>query len=321
MEFYLKHNKQEEEMNNLLLPQAWNETMSNLTYFPVVVKSLEKIHDTTWSMKENIHDNYEMVYIKKGTATFYISGEGVELSPHNIVIIKPQQWHKFAVKSMSCEFIVLSFTFSKNSEDDKAASLSELSGLEDYIDDIRDLKKSPYVTLNPGPKNEILSILKKIMNEREKERPWNDFLIYLLLLEMFVYISRTIKLEMESDTRYRSMNLTESMYAARDFIVQNYNKDISLGDIARYVYLSESYFAHSFKDVFGTSPKNYILKLRIETAKDILRKTDMKVSDIAASVGFLSQQRFNDIFKKMESVTPLKYRKEYKESMVNKVTE
>ncbi len=308
-------------MNNLLLPQAWNETMSNLTYFPAIVKSLEKIHDTTWSMQENIHDNYEMVYIKKGTATFWISGEEVLLSPHNIVIIKPKQWHKFEVRSSSCEFIVLSFTFSTSDDSQSEQSLSDLAGLEDYLDNIRNLEKSAYITLNPGPKNEILNILQRIMHEREKQENWNDFLIYLLLLEMFVHLSRTIKQEWEEDSRYKSMNLTESLYAAKEYIMQNYDKDMTLSDIAKYVYLSESYFAHSFKDLFGTSPKNFILKVRIEAAKELLQKTDMKISEVASSVGFLSQQRFNDIFKKMEKMTPLKYRKEYKESMINKITE
>ncbi len=308
-------------MNNLLLPQAWNETMSNLTYFPVIVKSLEKIHDTTWSMQENIHDNYEMVYIKKGTATFWISGEEVLLSPHNIVILKPRQWHKFEVRSASCEFIVLSFTFSSRDNAPPDPSLSELLGLEDYIDNIRKLEKSAYITLNPGPKNEILSVLQKILHERDKQETWNDFLIYLLLLEMFVHLSRVIKQDLEDDTRYKSMNLSDSLHAARDYIIQNYNKDLTLSDIARYVYLSESYFAHSFKDLFGTSPKNFILKVRIESAKELLEKTDMKISDVAAGVGFLSHQRFNDIFKKMEKMTPLRYRKEYKESIVNKVTD
>ena len=305
-------------MDNLLLPQAWNDSISGPAYFPVIVKSLEKIHDTSGAMEENIHDDYELVYIKKGTATLRISGSEISLSPHNIVIIKPGQYHRFEVRSASCEVITLSFTFVGSDRDsaEKTHLLSNLSGLEDYIDKIRDLEKSAYITLNPGPKNDILGILQKIMREHEKQESWNDFLIYLLLLEMFVHLSRTVKREWENDSRYKSMNLTESLYAAKEYIMQNYNKELSLSDIAKYVYLSESYFAHSFKALFGTSPKNFILKVRIEKAKEILLKTDMKISEVAASVGFLSQHRFNYIFKKMENLTPLKYRKEYKDKVV-----
>lgn len=302
-------------MNNLLLPHAWNESMSNLTYFPVIVKSLEKIHNTAWSMEPNIHDNYEMVYMKKGSAVFNISGESVSLSPHNIVIIKPRQWHKFEVKSPSCEFIVFSFLFDSKKEVINAESIA---GLEDFVDNIRELEKKSFITLSPGPKNDVITILRRILRERDKKGDWSDFLVYLLFLELFVHISRIIKQEWEENTRCRSTNLKESLNSAREYILTNYYKDITLSDVAKYVFLSESYFAHCFKDQFGTSPKNYILKVRIEVSKDMLAKTDMKISDIASSVGFLSQQRFNDIFKKMEHMTPLKYRKQYKESIVNK---
>lgn len=304
-------------MDNLVIPQAWHETVSKLTYSPVIVKSLEKIHDTTWSMEPNIHETYEMVYIKKGTASFCISGEYVSLSPHNIVIIKPRQWHKFEVKSSSCEFIVLNFTFTQNGMTSMPSDSSHLD-LEGFIENVRELEKKACITLNPGPKNEIINILRRILRERDKKEEWNDFLIYLLVLELFVYISRTIRQEWQESTRCRSMNLTESLSSAREYILANYDKEISLGDIAKYVFLSESYFAHSFKDRFGISPKSFILKTRIDASKEMLTKTDMKISDIAVSVGFLSQQRFNDIFKKLENMTPLKFRKMYKESIMNK---
>ena len=166
-------------MDNQLIPQAWNETVSKLTYSPVIVKSLEKIHDITWSMEPNIHDTYEMVYIKKGTASFCISGEYVSLAPHNIVIIKPRQWHKFEVKSSSCEFIVLNFAFTQNKE--KTEENSDHLDLEDFIDNVRELEKKPCITLNPGPKNEIINILRRILRERDKKEDWNEFLIYLLV--------------------------------------------------------------------------------------------------------------------------------------------
>ena len=136
-------------MDNLLLPQAWNEAMANLSYFPVIVKYLEKIHDTSWSIEENINDSYELVYIKKGTATLRVSESEISLSPHNIVIIKPGQYHRFEVRSASCEVIMLSFTFVGSDRDsaEKTHLLSNLSGLEDYIDKIRDLEKSAYITL------------------------------------------------------------------------------------------------------------------------------------------------------------------------------
>jgi transcriptional regulator GlxA family with amidase domain len=59
----------------------------------------------------------------------------------------------------------------------------------------------------------------------------------------------------------------------------------------------------------GLSPINYLLKVRIERAREFLTDTDIKVADVALNVGFSNQQRFNEIFKKYSKTTPLQFRK------------
>jgi len=117
----------------------------------------------------------------------------------------------------------------------------------------------------------------------------------------------------------RNLKLHELLNVAKEYIDQNYAKELTLSQVAKYIYLSDSYFAHSFKDKFGISPKSYILKIRIEEAKELLENTDMKIADVARSVGFSSQQRFNDIFRKFTEMTPLKYRQMKKKEKINKV--
>ena len=64
-------------MNEARLPKVWDEMMEKLIYMPAIVKTIEKIHDTNWSMNASKQDYYEMVYVKKGTAVFQV--EGVEV--------------------------------------------------------------------------------------------------------------------------------------------------------------------------------------------------------------------------------------------------
>ena len=116
----------------------------------------------------------------------------------------------------------------------------------------------------------------------------------------------------------RSVKLKELLLISKEYIENNYEKEIGLSDIAGFVFLSESYFAHTFKAEFKVSPKRYLLNVRIEAAKRLLAETDEKINDISAEVGFSSQQRFNDIFKKYEGVTPLAYRKSSREKKLNK---
>jgi AraC-like DNA-binding protein len=168
----------------------------------------------------------------------------------------------------------------------------------------------PFITLKVSQKNEIIMLLNRIMRERDSSEPGSEFLNYLLVLELFVLISRALKMEWENSIKNKSPKLKELIEISVRYINNNFERGISLGDMAKFVFLSPSYFARAFKDETGVSPINYLLKVRVERAKELLLQTDLKISDIALSVGFSNQQRFNEIFKKYTHQTPLRYKKQ-----------
>lgn len=294
------------------LPHAWDELVEKLTYMPAIVKTIEKIYDVNWSMTVNRHDHFEMVYIKKGSAVFNVEGIDVTMPPHSIIIIKPGRAHKFVVKSDVCELIVLSFTFKTQKSD-----VENHVSLTDFVEYIEDDATGDYLFLSLSKKNDIVHVMNRILRERIKTQVWGDFLSCLLVIELFVLLSRTLKQEWEQSAKNRNLKLHELLNIAKEYIDSNYDKDLTLTQVAKYIYLSDSYFAHCFKDKFGISPKSYILKVRIEAAKEYLKNTDTKVADVAKIVGFSSQQRFNDIFKKHENITPLNYRQMCKIERMN----
>ncbi len=294
------------------LPKAWNDLIEKLNYMPAVVKAIEKIHDTSWSATLGKHDYYEMVYIKKGTATFVIDGIDVQVVPNSVVIIKPQKSHKFIVSTESCELIVLHFQL-KGKKDTGGSHAS----LNDFMDYIEDESTGAYLYLKLGKKNDIVYVMNRILRERLKFQVWGDFLSCLLIMELFVLLSRTLKQEWEQSAKNRNLKLHELLNIAKEYIDNNYAKELTLSQVAKYIYLSDSYFAHSFKDKFGISPKSYILKIRVEEAKALLANTDLRIADVARSVGFSSQQRFNDIFRKYTQMTPLRYRQKKKQERMN----
>lgn len=294
------------DMESSVLPKTWESLLSSSSYLPVIVKTIERIHDTSWSMEPNVHDFYEMVYMKKGNAVFEIAGQPVPIGPNDIIIIKPKQYHKFIVKSESgCEFIVLNFKF----ENQKNDEYSEVS-LEDFLNFVSSKETGPFITLKVSQKNEIITLLNRILKERENNDIGSEFLNYLLVLELFVLISRALKMEWENSIKHKSPKLKELIRISVNYINNNFERDISLGDIAKFVFLSPSYFTRAFKEEMRISPISYLLKVRVERAKELLADTDQKISDIALSVGFSNQQRFNEIFKKYTNLTPLQYRKQ-----------
>ena len=309
---YFYRRKQErgiamEEMQHM--PAAWQDFLSGQRFSPAIVKSLERIHDRTWEMKPNRHSHFEMVYIKKGCVNYQIEGKNVILNPCDLILIKPDTLHVVKVESDEmCELFVLSFAFENHSNAAKQP---------DFMDFLEDSQTRSYIHLSLTRKNEITAIFDRIVRERQKAREWDHVMVNLLMMELFVLLSRAVREEWEQNGRNRSLKMKELLLAARDYIDRNYNKNITLSDVAQYIYLSESYLAHSFKQEFGISPKSYLLQVRIRAAKDFLENTQMKIGDIALMVGFSGQQRFNDIFKKQEHMTPLKYRKQSRLTHLN----
>ncbi len=94
---------------------------------------------------------------------------------------------------------------------------------------------------------------------------------------------------------------------AKDYIKQNYNRDISLEEVSRHVDISLYYFSKLFKDVVGENFIDYLTNIRIEKAKQLLI-TGMNIKQISLEVGYKDSNYFSRIFKKCVGVTPTEFR-------------
>jgi len=296
-------------VNTELFPKTWQEFINNSGYLPVAINSIERHVDADWSKTRSRHCYYEMIYVKKGISMLEIENIKTMLGPNDIIIIKPQKLHTLKVQEGSkCEFIVLYFSFVSGIEQKTPNFPSEIS-IEDFINFFTGSHTGPFLKLKVNQKNDIITILNRIVSEKAQEQFGSDFLIHLLILELFVLISRALKLEWERSITDDSLKQKELVRLAEEYIWNYYERDIGLDDISGYVFLSPSYFTRIFKKETGQTPISYLINLRINRAKELLSESDEKASDIALSVGFSSQQRFNETFKKITGMTPIEYRK------------
>jgi AraC family transcriptional regulator len=90
----------------------------------------------------------------------------------------------------------------------------------------------------------------------------------------------------------------------REFIEDRLADEIRLDDLAGVVRLSRFHFARAFKASLGEPPHRYVMKRRIERAKDLLVRTSLPINDIALATGFRSASQFNRAFKDFVGVTP-----------------
>lgn len=99
----------------------------------------------------------------------------------------------------------------------------------------------------------------------------------------------------------------------KEYILQNTDKNISRTELADFVYLNSEYLSRLFKKETGYSLKDYILNEKVNVAKSLLSNTNLSVSIVASKVGFSNFSHFTQVFKKIEDMTPVDYRKMCKE--------
>lgn len=93
------------------------------------------------------------------------------------------------------------------------------------------------------------------------------------------------------------------------YINEHLDDDLSLESIAKLVHLNPAYLSRLFKKEMDISMSEYIIQARIARAKDMLRSPDVKISSIAASVGYTHFSHFAKMFKRIVGMTPHEYRK------------
>ncbi|MBD2463080.1 helix-turn-helix transcriptional regulator [Oscillatoria sp. FACHB-1407] len=92
------------------------------------------------------------------------------------------------------------------------------------------------------------------------------------------------------------------------YIHEHLSEEISLEAIASHLHMSQYYFCHLFKQSMGISPYQYVLRQRIDKAKQLLKQRHLAITDVALECGFANQTHFTKHFRKLMGTTPKAYR-------------
>jgi AraC family transcriptional regulator len=89
-----------------------------------------------------------------------------------------------------------------------------------------------------------------------------------------------------------------------DYIHDHLDRDLSLNELAAIVQLSPHYFSQLFKQSTNTTPHQYVIRCRINRAKDLLTQGKLTIPDVAKIVGFVDQSHLHRHFKRLIGMTP-----------------
>lgn len=122
----------------------------------------------------------------------------------------------------------------------------------------------------------------------------------------------TLLMDCVQEEYIKDANAENKIKVAIAYMEQNFERNITVNELAERYDMSPNYFSTMFKKEMNQSAINYLTTLRMEKAAWYLTNTDKNVTDISRCVGYEDSQYFFRVFKKAMGVTPLMYRKENK---------
>ena len=143
----------------------------------------------------------------------------------------------------------------------------------------------------------------RIQNEMNNLNNINDISNYLKI---------SIKGLVLDISNYKNTNNLTIVIRAKKFIDSNYMNDIRLEDVAKHVCISSYYFSRIFKKIEGVNYIQYLTKVRMEKAKELILEGHCSIKEIAIDVGFMDQNYFSRAFKKYTRESPREFSLKYK---------
>lgn len=147
-------------------------------------------------------------------------------------------------------------------------------------------------------RNEFLRLY-QIWNGKEAGYEWSSKLAFLNLLQRV-----GVQQQLMEERDVAAQAILQSM----DYIRHHYHEPLERETLARKASLSASYFSVLFKKHTGYSPTQYITKIRLDKAKQLLRQKNLPISDVARAVGFQDPLYFAKVFSHEIGVPPRTYR-------------
>lgn len=252
-----------------------------------------RYNDRITPYTQHFHMSYEMIFIKKGTINLVINKKSYDIPENKLVFISKLEEHSIRILSPVYEryYVIIS--------SDK---------LDRYIMDQKLLsvfKNRPenFIHHMDAPEN-TEEIMKRIIHEYQNRDSFSEDIIYYQIKDLLVQLYRANKDQFPIPEKH----IKAEVYAVQQYIDQNFREDLKVSDLANKFYINVYYLTHSFKELTGYSPKQYILLNKLSYAKSLLADRELSIEQIAIKAGFYDSSSFIRSFKKEYGKTPNSYR-------------
>lgn len=238
----------------------------------------------------HIHHELELMYVVEGGIDAEVDFERRHLGPGDLAVIFPHSVHGYDVPSP---------LLPKNRMWGMVIVPSLAGDFAPHMNGA--VARHPFISadeLDPA----AASAIRGMFQNHYGQRPLITR-AYLQLL--FAYIWPLLSVEPASDRQAEDI-----LFQVIQYMLEHYRQPLQAKDVAAELGVSSSYLARIFSRRLHMSFSEYINRLRVQAAQDLLRSTDRPVTDVMLEVGFESQSTFNRVFRETLGVSPREYRRQ-----------
>ncbi len=248
--------------------------------------------------RPHFHDDYEIYFLVKGNRKYFLANKICDLFPGDVLLTNHHEPHQAMLDSdQPYERYLLHI-----SPKMMAGICKEHKELADFID-------TRAFRVDSETFDEILRTLNLLKKESEIKDSISRASVKNLVTRVLLLLCR-VKCAPDHEvplTEKNDIRLQDSI----NYIVENFAEPLTLDQCARIAYMSPSHFSRLFHRLTSMSFKEYLNKLRVQKACEMLKQGRCSITDLAMNVGFNSSSYFSQVFKELTGTTPLAYRKNY----------
>jgi AraC-like DNA-binding protein len=280
--------------------------------FPLSIRRVDRFqnisHAEDLTEIEHFHDFTEIAFVVKGKGTQVIEEQEYIVSAGDVFVLQGNQKHYFK-DSDGVEIVNVMYNHHRkrpfiSEEVQKLEGYKALFILESQYRAWHYFKNKLHLVRSELAKIEML--LNGMIQEFTNQHEGFKLILKNRLEELIILLSR----------HYSQLDATEAKALVRigkiiDYMELNFTDKIYLDQLAEMAYMSTRNFQRIFKKAVGSSPSSYLIQIRLQKARKLLRETDFPVSVIAVDAGFGDGNYFIKCFKKENGITPVKFRMRY----------
>ena len=255
------------------------------------------VRSTKYSMAHShYHEFYELYYLVSGCCRMFIGQSLHHVEAGDLLLLPPGMLHRATYpEEGGAERVAVSF------DANLLKPLMEVWGEENLKHTFNNQRLQIPIPVRPQ--------LELLLDKIEEEMGLGDPLSVFLAKNHFYEMLATAGRHGVSRTQEAAGETEQIIQDAARYISQNYEKPLSLEDMADMVHMTPTYFSRRFKQVTGFGFKEYVVCTRLAQAEKLLVHTSLPVTKIAGACGFEDGNYFGDCFKKHKGISPREYRR------------